>query len=58
MVNPVISYGIELTRLDVNIYDGLPSKEKAALVEEIYQIIDEETKKQNVTDIPVLFGES
>ena len=56
--NQVVAYGIELTRLNVNIYDGLPSKEKTALAEEIYQIIDEEARKQNVTDIPVVFGES
>ena len=53
----VLVYGIELTRLFVDIYDGLPSEEKAALVEEIYQIIDEEARKQNVTDIPVVFAE-
>ncbi|AAM04962.1 hypothetical protein [Methanosarcina acetivorans] len=54
----VVAYGIELTRLFVDIYDGLPSEEKAVLVEEIYQIIDEEARKQNVTDIPVAFAES
>ena len=54
----VVAYGIGLTRLDVDIYDGLPSEEKAALSEEIYQIIDEEARKQNVTDIPVAFEES
>ena len=53
----VVAYGIELTRLFVDIYDGLPSEEKAVLVEEIYQIIDEEARKQNVTDIPVVFAE-
>jgi len=53
----VLVYGIELTRLFVDIYYGLPSEEKAALVEEIYQIIDEEARKQNVTDIPVVFAE-
>ncbi len=54
----VVAYGVELTRLFVYIYDGLPSEEKAALAEEIYQIIDEEARKQNVTDIPVAFEES
>lgn len=51
----VIAYGIELTRLFVTISDDLPSEEKAALIEEIYQIIDEDARKQNVTDIPVAF---
>lgn len=54
----VAAYGIQLTRLHVYIYDGLPSEEKTALAEEIYQIIDEEARKQNVTDIPVAFEES
>lgn len=56
--NQVVSYGIELTRLYVNVYEGLPSEEKTVIAEEIYQIIDEEARKQNVTDIPVVFGES
>ncbi len=56
--NQVVSYGIGLTRLYVNIYEGLPSEEKAAIAGEIYQIIDEEARKQDVTDIPVVFGES
>ncbi len=51
----VVAYGMELTRLDVSIYDGLPSEEKTALVKEIYQIIDEEARKQSVTDVPVVF---
>jgi hypothetical protein len=51
----VIAYGIELTRLFVTISDDLSSEEKAALVEEIYQIIDEGAIKQNVIDIPVAF---
>lgn len=51
----VQAYGMELTRLFIVIHDGLPSEERAALVEEIYQIIDEEARKQNVTDIPVVF---
>ncbi|MFY1110660.1 MAG: hypothetical protein AB3K77_03120 [Methanosarcinaceae archaeon] len=54
----VVAYGMQLTRLHVDIYDGLPSEEKAALAEEIYQIIDEEARKQNMTDIPVAFEES
>ena len=51
----VRSYGIELTRLTVGISENLPSEEKTALAKEIYQIIDEEARKQNVTDVPVIF---
>lgn len=54
----VVAYGIQLARLHVYIYDGLPSEEKTALAEDIYRIIDEEARKQNVTDIPVAFEES
>ena len=53
----VIVYGAELTRLDVGINETLPSEEKNALVKEIYQIIDEEARKQNVTTVPVIFDE-
>ncbi len=53
----VIVYGAELTRLDVGINETLPSEEKNAIVKEIYQIIDEEARKQNVTTVPVIFDE-
>ncbi|WP_292372999.1 hypothetical protein [Methanosarcina sp. UBA411] len=55
--NQIVMYGIELTRLEVVVYEGLPSEEKATLVKEIYQIIDEEARKRNVIDIPVVFEE-
>jgi hypothetical protein len=56
--NQVVAYGIGLTRLDVTIYENISSAEKTAIVKEIYQIIDEEARKQNVTDVPVSFKES
>jgi hypothetical protein len=51
----VRSYGIELTRMTVGISKNLSSEEKTALAKEIYQIIDEEARKQNVTGVPVIF---
>ncbi|MDD3052067.1 MAG: hypothetical protein PHR06_13105, partial [Candidatus Cloacimonetes bacterium] len=53
----VIVYGAELTRLDVGINETLPSEEKNTIVKEIYQIIDKEARKQNVTGVPVIFDE-
>lgn len=53
----VIVYGVELTRLDVGINETLPYEEKNTIVKEIYQIIDEEARKQNVTAVPVIFDE-
>jgi hypothetical protein len=53
----VIIYGVELTRLEVGINETLPSKEKNTIVKEIYQIINEEARKQNITDVPVIFDE-
>jgi hypothetical protein len=54
----VITYGHEFSRLQVGIYENFPPEEKTALAEEIYCIIDEEARKQNVTDIPVIFEDS
>jgi len=53
----VIVYGGELTRLQVGVNETLPSKEKDTIIKEIYQIIDEEARKQNITDVPVFFDE-
>lgn len=53
----VIIYGIELTRLEVGINETLPDEEKNTIVKEIYQIINEEARKQNVNDVPVIFDE-
>lgn len=54
----VIAYGVGFTRIEVGIYENLSSEEKFALAKEIYQIIDEEARKQNVTDVPVAFDDS
>ncbi|KKG20684.1 hypothetical protein EO98_03675, partial [Methanosarcina sp. 2.H.T.1A.6] len=53
----VITYGRELTRLEVGINETLPSKEKDTIVKEIYEIIYKEARKQNVTGVPVIFDE-
>jgi len=54
----VIAYGVGFTRIEVGIYENLSSEEKTAFAKEIYQIIDEEARKQNVTDVPVVFDDS
>ncbi len=51
----VMSYGYGFTRLEVAISESLSFEEKSSLAKEIYQIVDEEAKKQNVTDVPVIF---
>lgn len=51
----VITYEVELTRLSVKINETLSSKEKTATVKEIYKIINEEARKQNITGVPVVF---
>jgi len=53
----VIVYGVETTRLEVGINETLSSEEKTTIVKEIYHIIDEEARKQNITDVPVYFDE-
>lgn len=53
----VIVYGVETTRLEVGINETLSSEEKTTIVKEIYRIIDEEARKQNITDVPVNFDE-
>lgn len=35
----------------------MSSKEKTTVIKEIYHFIDEEARKQNITDIPVYFDE-
>lgn len=54
----VIAYGHEFTRLQVGIYENIQYEEKIALAKEIYRIISQEGKAQNVTDIPVIFEDS
>jgi hypothetical protein len=53
----VIVYGVETTRLHVGINETLSSEEKTTIVKEIYHIIDEEARKQSITDVPVYFDE-
>ena len=55
--NQVIVYAAETTRLHVGINETLSSKEKTTVIKEIYHFIDEEARKQNITDIPVYFDE-
>jgi hypothetical protein len=55
--NQIIVYSAETTRLHVGINETLPSEEKTTIVKEIYHIIDEEARKQNMTDVPVYFDE-
>jgi hypothetical protein len=49
------SYGYGFTRLEVGISEDLSPEEKTALAKEVYKIIDEEARKQNVIDVPVTF---
>ncbi|AKB38449.1 hypothetical protein MSSAC_3859 [Methanosarcina siciliae C2J] len=41
--------------MEVEINETLSPEEKTFLAEEIYQIIDQEARKQNVTNVPVIF---
>jgi len=50
----VITYGSGI-RLEIGINETLSSEEKNTTVKEICQILDEEARKQNVTDVPVIF---
>lgn len=54
----VITYGYGITRFNVGISENLSSEKKTALAKEIYQIIDEEARKENVTNVPVVFQDS
>lgn len=58
MGKDVITYGYGITRFNVGISENLPYEKKTALAKEIYQIIDEEARKENVTDVPVVFHDS
>nr|WP_048128986.1 hypothetical protein [Methanosarcina lacustris] len=50
----VIKYAVGI-RLEVEINETLSPEEKTFLAEEIYQIIDQAARKQNVTNVPVIF---
>lgn len=51
----VRAYGYGSTRLEVGIPENLSSEEKIIISKEVYQIIDEEARKQSITDVPVAF---
>lgn len=50
----VIRYATGI-RLEVEINETLSPEEKTFLAEEIYQTIDQEARKQNVNNVPVIF---
>ncbi|MDI9394231.1 MAG: hypothetical protein QM426_01905 [Euryarchaeota archaeon] len=50
----VIKYATGI-RLEVEINETLSPEEKIFLAEEIYQTIDQEARKQNVNNVPVIF---
>ena len=50
----IITYGARI-RLEIEINENLSSEEQNTIVKEVYQIIDEEARKQNITDVPVVF---
>jgi hypothetical protein len=50
----IITYGARI-RLEIEINETLSSEEENTIVKEVYQIIDEEARKQNVLDVPVIF---
>ncbi|AKB45267.1 hypothetical protein [Methanosarcina vacuolata] len=50
----IITYGARI-RLEIEINENLSSEEQNTVVKEVYQIIDEEARKQNITDVPVVF---
>jgi hypothetical protein len=53
----IITYGARI-RLEIEINDTLSSEEKNSIIREVYPIIDEEARKQNITDVPVVFTTS
>ena len=55
----IVSHGIRSNgKFIVRIHKDLPLEEKMRLVNETYQIIDEEARKINVVNVPVVFEES
>lgn len=53
----IVTYGARI-RLEIGINETLSSEEKNTLIKEVYPIIDEEARKQNITDVPVVFTTS
>lgn len=50
----IITYGARI-RLEIEVNETLSSEEKKTIVKEVYRIIDEEARKENITDVPVVF---
>lgn len=53
----IVTYGARI-RLEVEINETLSSEEKSTIIKKVYPIIDEEARKQNITDVPVVFTTS
>jgi hypothetical protein len=53
----IITYEARI-RLEIVINDTLSSEEKNTIIREIYPVIDEEARKQNITNVPVVFTTS
>lgn len=50
----IINYGARI-RLEIEVNETLSPEEKKTIAKEVYRIIDEEARKQNITDVPVIF---
>ncbi|MDQ1255329.1 MAG: hypothetical protein QG646_4608 [Euryarchaeota archaeon] len=50
----IINYGARI-RLEIEVNETLPPEEKKTIAKEVYRIIDEEARKQNIIDVPVIF---
>ena len=50
----IITYGARI-RLEIEVNETLSPEEKNTIAKEVYRIIDEEARKQNITDVPVVF---
>lgn len=53
----IITYGARI-RLEIEVNETLSSEEKNTIIKEVYRIINEEARKQNITDVPVVFTTS
>ncbi|PAV11114.1 hypothetical protein ASJ81_11340 [Methanosarcina spelaei] len=53
----IITYEARI-RLEIVINDTLSSEEKDTIIREVYPVIDEEARKQNITNVPIVFTTS
>jgi hypothetical protein len=53
-IGQIVTYGARI-RLEIEINETLSSEEMNTIIKEVYPIIDKEARKQNITDIPVVF---